>query len=96
MHDIIHVHTGEVKVGHCHEILQSTPIGSCIVVMAFDAPRQVGIMAHSMLPGRAPKAASMPTKYSVNAIEAIAENMAPHARLNDTGVCLMGRGNVLN
>jgi len=96
MNDIIHVHTGEVKVGHANEVLRSTPIGSCVAIMALSAHRRVGIMAHIMLPGRAPKAASMPTKYAINAIDQLAENMAPHAPLNETGVCLVGAGNVLN
>ena len=95
MKNVIHVHTGEVKVGLTNEILQSTPIGSCIVIMTWSARQKVGMMAHSMLPGRAPKAASVPTKYSVNAIEALAENMAPYAPLSTTGVCLIGAANVL-
>ena len=95
MDDIIHVNTGEVKVGRANAVLQSTPIGSCVVIMAWSVYRRVGIMAHIMLPGCAPKAASMPTRYSVNAIEELAENMAPYASLTDIGVCLIGAANVL-
>lgn len=37
----------------------------------------------------------MPTRYSIDAIETVAHNMAPYAALTDTGVCLIGAGNVL-
>ena len=96
MSSIVHIHTGEVKVG-CHdEILQSTPIGSCVVIMAWSAEARMGGMAHIMLPGRAPKTTSVPTKYTANAVEALAESLAPHASLRDIGVCLVGAANVLN
>jgi chemotaxis protein CheD len=95
MHDMIHVNTGEVKVGRANAVLQSTPIGSCVVIMAWNVHRRVGIMAHIMLPGCAPQAASVPTRYSVNAIEKLTEDMAPYASLTDIGVCLIGAANVL-
>jgi chemotaxis receptor (MCP) glutamine deamidase CheD len=95
MNHMIHVNTGEVKGGHDHAVLQSTPIGSCVVIMAWSTFRKFGIMAHVMLPGCAPEAAPIPTRYSINAIEAIADNMAPYAHLTDTGVCLIGAANVL-
>jgi chemotaxis protein CheD len=95
MDDIIHVNTGEVKVGRANAVLQSTPIGSCVVIMAWNAHSRVGIMAHIMLPGCAPRAAAVPTRYSVDAIEKLAENMAPYASLTDIGVCLIGAANVL-
>ncbi len=54
MEKIVNVSTGEVKVGRKGEILKSTAIGSCVVIAAYDSERNIGIMAHVMLPGRAP------------------------------------------
>ncbi len=95
MNNIIHVHTGEVKVGHANAALRSTPIGSCVVVMAWEANRRLGIMAHIMLPGCAPKTAPVSTRYAVDAIDTLANSMSAHASLADTGVCLVGAANVL-
>ena len=96
MNDIIHVNTGEVKTGQANALLKSTPIGSCVVIMAWSASHRFGIMAHVMLPGCAPESAPIPTRYSINAIETLTDMMAPYAALTDIGVCLIGAANVLN
>ncbi len=82
-------------MGGASTVLKSTPIGSCVVLMAWSASSRFGIMAHVMLPGCAPEFAPIPARYSINAIETLADMMAPHEALADTGVCLIGAANVL-
>ena len=96
MKEIIYVHTGEAQVCGSHAVLRSTPLGSCVAVTAWSLRGRLGAMAHIMLPGRAPKTASRPTKYAHNAMEVLVEQMTPHASLNETGVCVIGAANVLN
>lgn len=96
MNGIIHIHTGEVKIGRGSEVLQSTPIGSCVVIMAWSAGTGTGGMAHIMLPGCAPKAVPMPTKYATNAVKTLTALLTPCVPLSETGVCLVGAANVLN
>ena len=97
MEKIVNVSTGEVKVGRKREILKSTAIGSCVVIAAYDSERNIGIMAHVMLPGRAPKSAyGESTRYAADALdEMIRIITAQGANLCDLGVCLVGAGNVL-
>ena len=68
MRDIQYISTGDVMVAQGDVVLQSTPIGSCIVIMAWH-PERVGGMAHVMLPGAAPKMELCPTKYTINAVD---------------------------
>ncbi|MBW7990654.1 MAG: chemotaxis protein CheD [Planctomycetes bacterium] len=97
MEKIINVSTGEVKVGRKGEILRSTAIGSCVVLAACDCEKKVGVMAHVMLPGRAPKSAyGESTKYAADALdEMISRITLKGANLCELGVCLVGAGNVL-
>jgi chemotaxis protein CheD len=97
MEQIINVSTGQVKVGRKQEILKSTAIGSCIVIGAYDPETIFGVMAHVMLPGRAPENLySESTKYAANSIDQMIRIItAQGANLCDLGVCLVGAGNVL-
>ncbi len=97
MEKIVNVSTGQVKVGRKGEILKSTAIGSCVVIAAYDSKKNLGVMAHVMLPGRAPKSAySESTKYAADALdEMISRINRRGANLCDLGVCLVGAGNVL-
>jgi chemotaxis protein CheD len=94
--DIVYVQTGDVKSGSGKGILQSTPIGSCVAIMAWAQTQSFGAMAHVMLPGDAPESEPQPTKYATIAIDALAAIMAPYMTLQDAGVCLVGAANVLN
>jgi len=72
----IDVRIGEVKVSRGKVILQSKAIGSCIAIVAYDATKPIGALAHVMLPGRAPaKKAVEKTKYAADAIDAIVNKM---------------------
>jgi len=76
-------------------VLKSSAIGSCVAVVAYDAAKKAGAMAHIMLPGQAPagKKGAEKTKYAANAIDAIVSKMA---RLGSTGadikVAVLGGG----
>lgn len=98
MSKLLDVQTGEVKVSRGKIILRSSAVGSCVVVVAYDAKLKVGGLAHIMLPGIAPagRKASERSKYAVNGINAM---LAKMTRLgcsrDDIGVVLVGGANVL-
>ena len=99
MKKIIDVQIGEVKVGGAEVILQSKAIGSCIAIVAYDAAKGIGAMAHIMLPGSAPaeKELSEKTKYAADAIDAMVGQMARlGSRNDDIEVAIVGGGNILN
>jgi len=99
MKEIVDVQIGEVRTAKEDVILKSKAIGSCIAVVAYDARKRIGGMAHIMLPGIAPvnKNGSEKTKYAANAIEALVDQMAQLGSNNgDIEVALAGGGNVLN
>lgn len=79
-------------------ILQSKAIGSCLAIVAYDAVKNVGALAHIMLPGRSPgKKTIEKTKYAADAIDAIVSKMASMgSKKGDIEVALVGGGNVLN
>ncbi len=96
MKKTIHVVTGQVRIATAGEILKSSPIGSCIVVAAYDSKKRTGAMAHIMLPGRAPKWFLEKTKYAADGIEEMLNQMLDAGtNADDIGVCLVGAGNVM-
>ena len=98
MKTIIDVQTGEVKSGIGEIVLSTKAIGSCVVVIAYDATKKVGAMAHIMLPESAPpdKDDGLKTRYAANAISEMLEQMRQlGSRKKDTKVALVGGGNVL-
>jgi chemotaxis protein CheD len=98
MKKIIDVQIGQVEADRGKVILQSKAIGSCIAIVAYDAAKNIGAMAHVMLPGSAPaKKATEKTKYAADAIDAILNKMARLGSKNDDiEIALVGGGNVLN
>ncbi len=99
MKEIVDVQIGEVRVEGRKVILQSKAIGSCIAVVAYDASKNIGAIAHVMLPGSAPsgKNSSEKTKYAANAIDAMVGQMAElGSKSDDIEVALVGGGNILN
>lgn len=97
MGKIISVETGQVKTGKGQVILQSQAIGSCVAIVAYDATKHIGALAHVMLPGRAPaKKAGEKTKYAADAIDAIVSEMTRlGSQTEDIEVALVGGGNIL-
>lgn len=96
---VIDVQIGKVKAGRGKVILQSKAIGSCIAIVAYDSTKNVGALAHIMLPGIAPANIdrSERTKYAANAIDTMVR-MASYlgSKKEDLEVTLVGGGNVLN
>lgn len=93
----IYVMTGEVKIGNKDAILKSGAIGSCIVIIAYDKLCQVAVMAHIMLPEKAPEIKSLQkNRYAGNAIEELVNLFALNGtNENNIEVCLAGGANVL-
>ncbi len=98
MKKTIDVQIGQVEARRGKVILQSKALGSCIAIVAYDAARNIGALAHVMLPGSAPDSKTVEkTKYTADAIEAILTKMARlGSRNDDIEITLVGGGNVLN
>lgn len=92
-----YVATGCLVTGSKNGLIHSTPLGSCIAVVAYDKTTKIGGIAHIMLPGKAPTNKNGDeNKYATNAIENLL------FELNKLGVtntniefCLVGGANVL-
>ena len=97
MKKIVDVQIGQVNAGKGKVILQSKAIGSCVAIVAYDATKNVGALAHVMLPGAAPaKKKVEKTKYTANAIDAIVNKMSKlGSKKDDIEVVLVGGGNIL-
>ena len=99
MERIVDVQIGQVKACKRNVMLQSKAIGSCIAIVAYDHRRNIGSLAHVMLPGRAPvgKEPDEKTKYAADAIDAIVRRMGLlGSKKDDLEVTLVGGANVLN
>ena len=99
MKRIVDVQIGQIKAAKGKVILQSKAIGSCIAIVAYDPGKNVGSLAHVMLPGSAPadKKASEKTKYAADAIATVVSKLSRlGSRKEDLQVALVGGGNVLN
>lgn len=55
MPKIIDINMGEMAVGRNDAIIKTGGIGSCVVIVLYDAKNKVGGMAHAMLPLRQKK-----------------------------------------
>ena len=92
-----YVHTGEIVISSGNDKLISTPLGSCVAVLAYDHSNKISGMAHIMLPGKAPANSDNPDKYAENAIENLIKKLIVFGCSKDSIVfCLAGGGNVLN
>ncbi len=92
----IDVNTGKVCSSNAKSQLRSIAIGSCIAVAGFDPVKKAGVIAHIMLPGKAPEKAEAKTKYAQDAIDEMMRLFREYGTdENDIYVCLVGAGNVL-
>ena len=99
MRRIIDVQIGQVRTGVGKVILQSKAIGSCVAIIAYDTTKNIGALAHVMLPGSAPanKKQSEKTKYAADAIDAVVSKMRKlGSQKADIEAALVGGGNILN
>jgi len=97
MKSILDVDTGEVKTGLKDTVLKSNAIGSCVVIVAYDATKQAGALAHVMVPGAAPeRLKSHHTRFAKDAIEEIINRMTQlGAKKERMKISLIGGANVL-
>jgi PAS domain S-box-containing protein len=93
----IFVATGEIAFGTSEDVLESTAIGSCVVMCAYDAQHTLGAMAHVMLSGAAPATETgLKTKYACDAVAAFLAGLSARGcDLSQIEVCLIGAANVL-
>ncbi len=92
----IDVNTGEVRSSNEKSQLRSIAIGSCIAVVGFDPVKKAGVIAHIMLPDKAPERARAKTKYAQNALDEMMRLFMEYgSNEKDIYVCLVGGGNVL-
>ena len=97
MENPIIVQTGEIKTGKKGDILKSSPIGSCVLVVLFDRHVKMGGMAHVMLPGKAPvKEGVIPARYAVNSIDQLIQQFSREGISKEKLMAvIVGGGNVL-
>ncbi|RLD85689.1 MAG: hypothetical protein DRJ09_12625 [Bacteroidetes bacterium] len=95
---ITYVSAGEVIVRANKEWLISTPLGSCVAVIAYDITTKTGGIAHVMLPGQAlvHNKTDSRFRYAADAIEHLFAGLQQKEVLYENiDVCLVGGANVL-
>jgi chemotaxis protein CheD len=94
----VDVQIGQVKGVKGDAVIQSKAIGSCLGFVIYDPSNKAAVMAHIMLPGRAPcdKSEQDRTKYAENAVE---KSISVAGRLNadvrQSLIFVIGAANVL-
>lgn len=92
----ISIGTGTTKVFDNNCMICSSPLGSCIAIVAFNPEKKVGGIAHIMLPGRAPEKETKKTKYAVDAIDKLLNLMNRYGiEKKDLEIYVVGASNVL-
>jgi len=92
-----YVTSGNIATGSKDGIISSSPLGSCVAVVAYDIKTKIGGMAHIMLSGKAQNENRHDkNKYVINGINNLL------SKLNESGaqntnieICLIGGANVL-
>ena len=88
------VSTGCIATGSKEGVLTSSPLGSCVAVVAYDVNTKIGGLAHVMLPGKSPKGNN--NRYAENAItNLIGELKNLGVPEKNIEICLVGGANVL-
>jgi len=88
------VSTGCIATGSKDGFLTSSPLGSCVAVVAYDKTTKIGGLAHIMLPGKSPKGND--NKYAENAITNLIDELKKlNAQKKNIEICLVGGANVL-
>ena len=92
-----YVSTGQLASCSKCGTIDTSPLGSCVAVIAYDKTSKTGGIAHIMLPGKAPtKDKAEENKYAENAIENLLDafnNLACNKA--NIEICLIGGANVL-
>lgn len=97
MSEIFDVYTGKLKIYDKDVILKTSPLGSCVAVVAYDKTIKVGGVAHIMLPGKSPKEDKQEeNNYAENAIENLLDELNKSgSKKGNIEICLIGGANVL-
>ncbi len=93
-----YVYSGEVVIGKNNMVLISSPLGSCVAVLAYDNKTKIGGMAHVMLPEKSPynKSQTLQTRYAIDAIDFLIKELTESGAIyNNINICLVGGANVL-
>jgi len=94
---IKYIQSGEIAIGSKNELLVSSPLGTCVAVMAYDAKTKICGMAHIMLPGKSHiENALHKNRYAADAIDDLLSKLhqagVPSENID---ICLAGGANVL-
>ncbi|MFQ6605460.1 MAG: chemotaxis protein CheD [Fidelibacterota bacterium] len=91
------VATGFLATGSGEGLIRTTPLGSCVAVIAYDTTTKTGGIAHIMLPGRSPKKCKEgENKYAQNAISNLINDLILlETSTTNIEICLVGGANVL-
>lgn len=78
-------------------IIKTSPLGSCVALIAYNKRTKTGGIAHIMLPGKAPtKDKTEENKYAQNAIDNLLKKLENLGNNKSTlEICLVGGANVL-
>ncbi len=92
-----YIQSGEIAIGSKNELLVSSPLGSCVAVIAYDVETKICGMAHIMLPGKSHIGkTSHKNRYAADAIDDLLCKFhqvgVPSENIN---ICLAGGANVL-
>lgn len=93
----MYVTSGKLATGAKKGVIRTSPLGSCVAVIAYDAFTKIGGIAHIMLPGESPdNKKEEENKYTHNAIINLlnALTLLGTAEVN-LEFCLVGGANVL-
>jgi len=91
------VATGCLGIGSKNGLIRTSPLGSCVAVIAYDKSTKTGGIAHIMLPGKSPtKNKAEENKYAQNAIENLLDALKSlGSNKTNIEICLVGGANVL-
>ena len=88
------VSTGHIATGSKEGVFTSSPLGSCVAVVAYDSTTKIGGLAHIMLPGKSPKGNN--NKYAEDAITNLTDELKIlGVSKKNIEICLIGGANVL-
>ncbi len=89
--------TGCLATGSKTGLISTSPLGSCVAVIAYDKTSNIGGIAHVMLPGKSPpKNIATENRYAENAISNLIKELKLLGTLKTSiEICLVGGANVL-
>jgi len=89
--------TGHLATGTKSGIIRTSPLGTCVAVIAYDKTSKTGGIAHTMLPGKSPtKDKKEENKYAENAIENLLDELKSlGSKKANIEICLIGGANVM-